>query len=402
VADKGRNVFFHKSLVFALTQLHFGQTMNMPVAQFEDESSTDVDSLGIGNDAIELAARYNGPSCDKCGKPMKSDMVTVCRHCGWYASLGQFVEVDRNWETYCDDDEPQAAPVPKSHAEIWSQLLPPWAWVVIATVSAVVVESIVARLVTAESSALRTTWSLSQLVLGIIAFLSCHLFIFMFAIADDADTGALDIILKPLKLWFRAFANLPSRLWVTDTAAAGLTGVVMSIVVIGGLPYERLWDWGFEKPKKSNLMGAVVSQVQKVEGKGADNLEDAVKDFANTQNLEQDKKPVPPPKPRQQADCVILGYRVDAEGKLQSLILGTALKDKLVYACSITPQLSSEEVAGLTQMLNDTRSHQPYLPIQVNAQWVVPTYSCRISYESQEKSGRLMNPRWEEFLGTLD
>ena len=99
---------------------------------------------------------------------------------------------------------------------------------------------------------------------------------------------------------------------------------------------------------------------------------------------------------------MILGYRVDVDGKLQSLILGTALKDKLVYACSITPQLSPEEVAGLTQMLYDTASHQPYLPIQVNAQWVVPKYSCRISYESQEKSGRLMNPRWEEFLGTLD
>ena len=70
---KSATYSFTSRQFYAFTHPHLGQTMNMPLAQFEDESSTDVDSLGIGNDAIELAARYNGPSCDKCGKPMKSD-----------------------------------------------------------------------------------------------------------------------------------------------------------------------------------------------------------------------------------------------------------------------------------------------------------------------------------------
>jgi hypothetical protein len=375
-------------------------------SQSDDEPSVAVESNGVGNAAIDLAAHYReytGPTCDKCGKPIKSDMVSICRHCGWYASLGQFVEVDRNWETYdADEAPPELQPKPKSHSEVWLGLVPPWAWVVIATCSTVVVESVVARLVTPEGSSVRTTWSVAQLVIGALAFASCHLFTFLFAIADDADTGALDIIMKPLKLWFRAFRNLPSRLWVTDTAAAGITAMAMSIIVIGGLPYDRLWDWGFQKPKDKNLLGAVASQVQKVEGKGADNLEDAVKDFAATQKLEEAKKPTPPPKPRLKADCVILGYRVDAEGKLQSLVLGTAKQGKLVYAGAVMPQLSAEETAGLMQMLSDTASHQSYLPIEMQAKWVVPKYSCRISYESQEDSGRLKDPRWEEFLGALN
>jgi hypothetical protein len=242
------------------------------------------------------------------------------------------------------------------------------------------------------------------LVVGLVAFASCHLVTFLFAIADDADTGVLDIVLRPLKLWFKRFAKLPSQLWLTDTAAAGLTAAVMSVVVIGGLPYERLWDWGFKKPPKQNLMGAVMSQIQKVEGKGNDNLEDAVKDFAGTQNLEEAGKPIasPPPKPRLHSDCVILGYRLDASGRLQSLVLGTAYKKKLVYAGSVSPKMSPEESTGLMQMLSDTSTKQPYLPLQISATWVVPKYSCRVSYNKQEKqTGRLLDPQWEEFLGKL-
>jgi hypothetical protein len=378
--------------------------MTSPLTLFDEDSSTATDTSEVDNAAIELAAHWNGPQCEKCEAPMKSDAVSVCRRCGWYARLNQFVDVDQDWEIYGDEAGPRAEVAKASHAAVWLHLLPPWAWIVIVTVSAVVAESVVVRLVTPDGSAFRTTWSLTQLVVGLMAFASCHLVTFLFAIADDADTGVLDIVLRPLKLWFKLFAKLPARLWLTDTAAAGLTAAVMSVVVIGGLPYERLWDWGFKQPPKHNLMGAVMSQVQKVEGKGADNLEDAVKDFAGTQNLDAGRKPVasPPSNPRQHADCVILGYRLDTEGRLQSLVLGTAYRKKLVYACSVSPQLSADESAGMLKMLSDTSAKRPYLPLQISATWVVPKYSCRVSYGKQEnQSGRLLDPQWEEFLGKL-
>jgi hypothetical protein len=367
----------------------------------EDDSAIALEEANPDNAAIELAAKYNGPCCDQCSAPMKSDGVAVCRRCGWYARLGQFVEVDHSWETYGDDAADPAPKAAPSHVEVWLRLLPPWAWIVIATSAAVVVESIIARILTSGHSSLRTTWSLTQLVVGFLAFVSCHIFQFLYAVADDADTGALDFIMRPFKLWIKAIRHLPARLWVTDTAAAGLTAFVMSIVVIGGLPYERLWDWGFEKPNQRNLMGAVMSQVQKVEGTGGD-MEEAINDFAGKAGVDGEGKPAPPPKPRLKADCVILGYRVGAGGRLQSLILGSAYRDKLVYACSVMPQLSEEESAGLLQMLSDSQSPQPYLAMPIDAQWVVPRYSCRVTYESQEeRSGRLQNPRWEEFLGQL-
>lgn len=370
----------------------------------EDESDIAVETADSENAAIELAAHWNGLSCEKCEAPLKSDTVTVCRRCGWYPTLGQFVEVDNDWESYCDPTEQQAPQAAPSLAQVWLNLLPRWAWIVIGTSAAVVVESIIARLVTMQSETLRTTWSLTQLIVGGLAFVGCHILSFIFAVSDDADTGAFDFILRPLKLWIKVFRNLPERLWLTNTAAAGLTAVAMSMLVIGGLPYERLWDWGFKQPPKQNLMDAVMAQAQKIEGSGKKDMEEAIKDFAGNAGVDgksPNSKPTPPPKPRLKTDCVILGYRVGAGGKLQSLVLGTAYRDKLVYACSAAPKLTDEESAGLLQMLSDSQSPRAYVSTTANAQWVVPRYSCRVSYERQEETGRLVNAQWDEYLGEI-
>jgi len=373
--------------------------MTTPITLFDEDSSTSTDSSDVDNATIELAASWNGPRCEKCEAPMKSDAVAVCRRCGWYARLNQFVEVDQDWETYDDEGEQKAEVAKPSHVAVWLNLLPQWAWVVIATVAAVVAESVVARVVTPSGSAFRTAWSLTQLVVGLLVFAGCHLLTFLFAVADDADTGALDIILKPLKLWFKQFAKLPARLWLTDSAAAGLTAALMSVVVIGGLPYERLWDWGFKQPPKQNLMGAMMSQMQKAKGEGADNLEDAVNDFAGTQNLDENSKPAPPPKPRFTTDCVILGYRVDARGRLSSVILGTAYRRELVFAGVVTPKLSDSGESELLATFEANQSDQPFLPIQATAIWLKPNFTCRVTYAKRSESGRLLDPQWEKLMG---
>ena len=153
------------------------------------------------------------------------------------------------------------APAP-SHLEVWAKLLPRWAWIIIGTMAAVVVESIFVRLVTPAGSAIRTT---------MVAY----------AVGDWRDRRSpacmCSIFCSPLRTTPTPVHSISScsRLssgskhsrtcrrgsGSTNTAAAGLTAAVMSVVVIGGLPYERLWDWGFKQPPKQNLLGAVASQV---------------------------------------------------------------------------------------------------------------------------------------------
>jgi hypothetical protein len=254
---------------------------------------------------------------------------------------------------------------------------------------------------TPNGSALRTTWSLAQLALGVLAFAGCHIFNFLVLAAEDADVGTLDLVMKPVKLWMRAAHNLPSRLWMANTAATSVTAAVMSPLVIGGLPYERLWDWGFEPPAKQELMGAVMNRVRKMESRnGADNLEDAIGDFAGTADGLTDQKPIPET-PRQKADCVILGYRLDREGKFDSIELGTNYLGRLVYAGRVKPDMPAEERAKLLESLGKIRAYQPLIQIQSEtAIWVKAKIACRVSFTHREQ-GRLHGIKWHSLLGRI-
>ncbi len=78
-------------------------------AQPQDDS-TEFDNFDSAVATLEQdtqpneANEWTGPRCEKCEAPLKFDVVTVCRKCGWYASLGTFVEVDPNWETEDESD----------------------------------------------------------------------------------------------------------------------------------------------------------------------------------------------------------------------------------------------------------------------------------------------------------
>lgn len=346
---------------------------------------------------------WTGPRCEKCDAPLASDVVSICRRCGWYASLGAFVEVDPNWETD-SESEPTAAETPRpSHIGVWIRMLPRWAWVIVASVLIVIVESVAARLATPAGSGLRTAWSLTQLAIGLVAVAGGHIINFLALAADDADVGLLDLFLKPLKLWLRAVHNLPARLWIANAAASGLVAAIMSLVVIGGLPYYRLWDWGVKEPPKQDLMGAVMNRVKQLDsGAGSDDLEKSISDFAGSQDVEPKDKPKPePPKPQNNTDCVILGYLLDRDGRLSTLLLGAADGGQLIYAGNVTPKLSDDELRSLGQMLQAIQINKPFIKIDAEATWVKPAYTCRVNFTERTKAGRLRDIEWNKMLGRI-
>lgn len=347
---------------------------------------------------------WSGPCCEKCAAPTKSSIVTICRKCGWYASLGTFVELDPDWEGAMDTSasaEPVAQP---SHLRVWLDLMPRWAWVIVASVFVVIVESVVARFATPADSSLRTTWSLCQLAIGILAIAGCHIFNFLTLAADDAEIGLLDLFLKPLKLWIRTCHNLPRRLWFVNAAVCGLVAAVLSLVVIGGIPYERLWDWGVEEPPKQNLMGAVMDRAKELDSRdGSDNLEDAINDFAGDKGADDvNASKAEAPKPQEKIDCVILGFQVDRDGKLSTLLLGAAHRSQLVFAGRVSPKLPDGELSDLLHELKAITTKQPFVTIAAeDATWVKPQLTCRVSFAEQQKDGRLRDPQWDKMLSSM-
>jgi hypothetical protein len=371
-----------------------------------DSSVAGTAVLEPGDGADAGIAEWTGARCEKCEARLVSDVVSICRHCGWYASLGQFVEVDPEWEIDLEPEaaaEAEAAPRP-SHLQVWLGLLPRWSWVIIASVLFLAMESVVVRFVTPADSWIRTTWSLSQLTIGLLAAFGCHIFNFLIIVGDDAEVGLLDLLLKPLKLWGRSIQNLPLRLWVVNAAVSGLAAAALSLLVIGGIPYDRLWDWGVKQPPKQDLMAAVMNQVQKLDdGKGSDDLEKSIGDFAGKKGDELTDKPkVDPPKPQQNADCVILGYVLDRDGRVAMLVLGTASSGQLVYAGNVAPKLADDEMKGLAESLKSIESGRPIIRIEYEATWVQPKYTCRVSFGQRTKSGRLHDIEWSKLLGSIE
>jgi len=382
---------------------------NLPNLSDEIIDTSDSESMATAVLEREMAATSTYgmaacPCCEQCGVPLKSGTVLVCRSCGWYAGLGTYLEVDPDWEIEHAPTDTAKSHAQPSHVKVWLGLIPWWGWVLVASVLAVVAESVIARLTTPSGlGGLRTTWSLTQLVIGTILVVGCHLFNFVVQAAEDTDLGVMDVLLKPFNAWLRAFDRLPTRLWVVDGALVGLTAVIMSLAVIGAIPYDRLWDWGFTPPPKQDLMGAVMDRAKQIDEGGADNLEDAIGDFAGQAGVDgetAETKPSPPPK-RNKIDCVILGYRVGNDGRLTQLILGTAQLGRLVYAGNVTPEFGDKEAGDLLQLLAAARSHQPFIPIGADAIWVKPAYTCRVTYVEQEPTGRLISIKWDTLLGTI-
>ncbi len=376
--------------------------LNRPVAdEFADDAS---DTSSVATMAPEAPAEsklpeWNGPRCEKCNAPIKSDIVSICRSCGWYASLHTFVELDQNWETEQDESTEKVVAAPqKSHVRVWLDLMPRWSWIILWSALAVVVESVVVRLVTPDGSSLRTTWALSQIMLGVLIAFGCHVFNFLVAAAENADFGVMDILLKPMKLWGYAARNLPTRLWVANSAVCGVVAAIMAVLVIGGIPYERFWDWGFKQPPKQNLMGAVMDRAKQLDG-ADQSLEEAMGDFAGSASI--DGEEVKPQKLRRKADCVIIGYQADRDGRLEMLVLATVNGKRLMAVGTVRPEMSERDRSDLLETLRAIHRTDPFIAVESEAIWVEPKIACRITYGERLKGGKLRDLQWDTLLGAM-
>jgi hypothetical protein len=340
------------------------------------------------------ARRQGLPTCDKCGATIDSQGSMVCRSCGWYASIGSYVEIDQNWE--CDSTAQTQQEQPLK--------MPEWGWVMIGCVVAVVAESIAARVLTADAA--RTRWSVTQLFVGGSLLAVCHLTAFILLMREVSDAQLLDIILKPIKPWIRRFHELPEYQWISHTAVSSLVAVLMAVIVIGGIPYEKLLDWGFKKPVKKDLMGAIMEEVNKGEGEEKP-LEEAVQDFAGKAGTDDTKKPKTKPKTepkeRKQDDCVIIGYRENSEGLAYVLLLAGENYGKLQYVGQVTPQLSVKELRELSNQLAAIKTFDPFVRIEMEGvTWVQPKVTCRVSYARKGKKGGLYDIKLESLMGEIE
>jgi hypothetical protein len=266
--------------------------------------------------------------------------------------------------------------------------------------------SLAVRVVTPDDSLPRSLWSVTQLFVGGLTFIAMHVYAFAKAGAKANRLSPFDIVVHPLDVWRPTFQELPAsarRVWA---GLWGLTAAVCAVTIIGGIRYSVLTDdWGFKQRPKQNLMKSIKEQMlanMKDAEEGADNLNDAIKDFAGDDEAKKKKE-----EKREiemlSADCVVVGYNVDKEtGQVTELVLASLVDDKLQYVGTISGNIPPEIEEQLQQKLPGLEQEQPFLKCPVAAKWVKPTVTCRAAFKSWSENKRMQQPVFKELLADAD
>lgn len=346
---------------------------------------------------------YDGPRCTKCEAPMNPEQM-ACKACGYYPSMGICVEIDQEWETANDT---HAAPAAKQTAleEVMS-VLPEWMWIMLGTNLAILVGCIGLRLALGTDVVQGSWWGVIQFVGCTFVLLFAHVLCFVLAASEDPDIGVFDLIASPLKAWKRMYALLPERLWLVNLKTSCITAILCAAFIVGGIPWERVWDWNIKQHTKTSLVDAITA------GGGfptkEQSLEDAVTDFASAAGNLDEAGGVPeaeaepePPKERKTTDCLIVGYNLDDRERIKSLLLATDASGRLIFAGELTPPLTDQEKYNLKQQLRTSHAASSFVRTGRVAVWVDPRFPVRVTYTSQNKDGRLVDMEWEEQLPEL-
>jgi hypothetical protein len=302
------------------------------------------------------------PTCEKCRAPLGGGSTSICRKCGWYSVAKVYVELDRTWE-----QDAEAKPAKRDDRLPW------WAWVAIASVIAVIIESALVRGLTPDGSQLRTTWSGIQFLGGIAAFLAAQVVGFVILMRNDATAALLDVLLKPFKVSAMLFRELPKRFWIVDAGICGLVAALSAVVIIGSVPYHVLWSWNVDYNSTQHLTDALS---QEMGAKGV-----AIE--------------APPESDRTVIDAVIIGYELSDAGNIRVVLVARESYGKLMYAGGVEPTGDPAQLFELRENLMAIPSRGPVIPMTFNSNWVLPKYTCQISYAFEQDNKKLTDIRWE-------
>ncbi len=321
--------------------------------------------------------------------------------------MGIHVEIDAQFEALnCPVEATEGlTPVEDNsfakHLAVWENLIPRWAWMMLATTAGVIGLSIASRVLAGLNPSWHTMLGVTQLLMGIVLTLIIHIVAFVIRSSIDTELGLTSVLLKPFKTWRPFLESLPQRLWLVNSANASLTAAIGAAIIVGGIPYESLLDWQIKAAPKKNLVNTIASHAAQ-EG-GADSLEGAIGDFAgqagDVRDVGNDKKSVA--KPRHKLECLIIGYQLDSKEQLTSLLLATDFDGKLKFAGRVPSAWSEAEGEAMLTQFKRFSSSRPFIKTNRTAFWVQPKFTCRVTYTEWKKGTRPKEIEWDTLLDEI-
>lgn len=339
--------------------------------------------------------------CPKCGNLDSWGTASWCPRCGFYPRLGTCVG-----SPGATDTDSESHPAPTSYLEALARL-PQWAYILAAGVLGIFVISLVIRILTPEDSFARSALSLAQLVIGGGTFLSMHVYVFVRTGMKSNKLGGFDVLIRPIEVWRPTFQALPKTARLIWAGMWGLTAAVCAMAVIGGIRYEALTeDWGFKERPKKNMLKQIKEQILANAKDGADNLEDAIDEFAGDDEAAK-KKAADEKKKKAELemlsnDCLVVGYNVDQQtNEINELIVASDVDGKLRFVGTVTGGIPPQVQQQLQERLLKIEQKQPFVKCPATAKWVKPVVTCRINFKTWTSDKRMDRPVFKEILADV-
>lgn len=249
--------------------------------------------------AVEAAPASTSNDCPKCSAPdFKVGMW--CANCGYFPKAGY------------EGGAPEDAQFESDELDVWS-MVPMWFWGLLTVDVMMIVGAVWFSLTIGEHWA-RTIVSASLLIFCSMLAMVAHTRAYFRTLSSIHSLGTFDIIMKPTTIWRETFRGLPESSFLVSSMVWGITGVVLSVFVIGGLDYMSLHqfvarDEPVELPSACEVAGAVIKGANAMQseesvggmqsmlgtlsdaasesegGSGTQDLEGAIGNFAGTSDV---------------------------------------------------------------------------------------------------------------------
>jgi hypothetical protein len=328
--------------------------------------------------------------CSNCHSPMAKGQ-SFCKRCGFYPALNMCIEVDAQAEA-----QAEGAPEPaKSHLEVWKELIPPWGWTLIVGVAVLLVISLAARFLVPAGPP-RAIWTYAQFIIGVIALIAAHIACYMFAIMVNDTLSFVDIILKPVVIWKATLDELPKTTKRVALGTWGLTAAIFAALVVGGVRYDEIIDWGKVPPKKKLKPTVTVPIDAPPDDKSMEESLEEFKEQAGVGGMTDEELAKLRGNRQKMVKCLIIGFTPNRESDFDSLVLAVEEGGKWRYAGVMREGVPVEVRSLLNQRMRTIRQTAPAVPCDVKAIWLVPKLMCTVWYEDWNADQRLKRPFFDK------
>ncbi len=344
------------------------------------------------------ASAYDGPVCSKCSAP--DEGYAVCRVCGYYPKLGNYVEIDYEMEGLVEEEKPAAFQVPS------------WATAAMVVSLLVIAESVAVAMLLPLDSTERMAWSLLHLIGGAMTVLAFQFRGTVWAIMDDTSVTAIDCVVWPPRAWEAVAVRLPESSRHFVLASVGVIAILMSLLVLRSVPYSSPFAIDeAPQPKRKSVMAQVMSQTKPKARNPKQSMEEAINDFAGEAGAKDAtaemraglEETIPeeelqgPEQVVHTARCIVVGYFTsDANSnEVSSIVVATASrfnnsrsKFEILGSVSVS---GTPEAALLMNKLRGTERAQPFVESHIPAVWVEPKVRCEIDFNEHGANRQPVN-----------